>query len=177
MKCPSCRTADLSPQRLESGLSGYSCPGCSGVLLSVGPYVDWVAAQPSNTHAFETFAAAARDSKRALLCPKCSRIMVKFRVSSDSGHGLDFCFGCEEVWLDGGEWTWLKAKGLHTKITTISTGVWQRRLREEWTSAARLERFKQTIGMAAFPEVERFKVWLESQPERSEILRYLTQSV
>ena len=176
MKCPSCTTADLHPQRLESGLSGYSCGGCSGVLLSVGPYVDWVAAQPSSPDEFEAFTAAARDSKRALLCPKCSRIMVKFRVSSDSDHGLDFCFGCEEVWLDGGEWDYLKGKGLHTKITTISTAVWQRRLREEWTSAARLERFKQTIGSEAFPEVERFRVWLERQPERSEILRYLTQA-
>lgn len=41
------------------------------------------------------------------------------------------CFHCEEVWLDAGEWQYLKAQGLHTRITLISTDPYQRRLREQ----------------------------------------------
>lgn len=173
MECPSCKTGSLRHRLLEQGLSGYSCPRCFGYLISLSPYVDWAVKHRSDVEPADQFAPVGQDSKKALLCPKCSRVMVKYKADADASHGLDFCFGCEEVWLDGGEWDYLKAKGLHTKITTITTDSWQRKLRDEIGANVRLEKFKQLIGEQDFAEVERFRDWLQKQPGREEILRYL----
>lgn len=176
MKCASCDNAELSLASLEPELPCLSCARCGGSLVSLSSYVDWATRQPPRTPppagAPEPDAA---DSKRAVQCPNCARVMIKYMVSADKAHGLDFCFGCEEVWLDGGEWAWLKAKGLDTQVTAVSTEAWQRRLREEASARIRDGKFRQVIGEPAFAEAERIRRWLQEQPQRGEILRYLNQ--
>ena len=100
--------------------------------------------------------------------------MVKYKVKPDGAHGLDYCFSCEHVWLDRGEWEYLKAEGLETHITSISTDAWQRKLREQLGARIRIGKFQQSIGAEAFQEVERFRKWLDDQPGRESILRYLS---
>jgi Zn-finger nucleic acid-binding protein len=174
MKCASCGSGELSPATLEPGLPCYSCERCGGSLLSLSPYVDWATRQPPRTPPpAGSFEPHASDSKQALRCPKCLRIMLKYKVTPDHSHGLDYCFGCEEVWLDGGEWGWLKAKGLDTQVTAISTDPWQRRLREEASAKIRDNKLHQALGDSAFAEAERIRRWLREQPQRAEILRYL----
>lgn len=177
MQCPSCEAGTLVPESLEPGLVGQTCQKCAGTLLLLGSHADWAksnAAQPGETSPTPVFEAT--DSKRVLRCPKCQRIMLKFKVAADAAHSLDFCFGCESVWLDPGEWAYLKTQGLHTRIRSISTDPWQRRVREEAESRLRAENFKQAIGQEAFPVVERFRLWLAEHPHREEILRYLSAS-
>lgn len=175
MLCPSCRSATLGFAELEGGLACQSCNECAGALVELSIYGRWVAqhdpahAQPSPSAAFE-----AADSKRALCCPTCQRIMSKFKVAADAAHGLDFCFPCEKVWLDSGEWGYLGSLGLHTRIRSISTEPWQRRLREEASSKQRLALLKQAMGEDVFARVEDFRNWLAQQPRRDEILRYLS---
>lgn len=99
--------------------------------------------------------------------------MVKFKVAADAAHSLDYCFSCGEVWFDAGEWDYLKSRGLHTRVRSISTDPWQRRIREENAARARAEGFKQAIGEESFPVVENFRQWLSAHPGRENILRYL----
>jgi len=178
MQCPSCESEPLVPENIEAGLIGQTCQKCSGTLLLLASYSDWAkgntAAQPDEPESAPDFEIA--DSRRVLRCPKCQRIMLKFKVAADAEHSLDFCFGCESVWLDPGEWDYLKSQGLHTRIRKISTDPWQRRVREEAESRLRVENFKQSIGQEAFPIAERFRLWLAEQPHRDEILRYLSTS-
>lgn len=175
MKCASCDTAELTPATLEDGLPCYTCAQCAGSLLSLSPYVDWATRQPEREPHPAPFEVSAADSKQALRCPKCTRIMIKYKVTADNAHGLDYCFGCEEVWLDRGEWAWLKAQGLDTQVTAISTDAWQRRLREEASAKIRDEKFHHTLGADAYAAAERFRDWLRQQPQRAEILRFLNQ--
>lgn len=174
VNCPSCHTDTLALQHLEDGLLCYACITCAGNLLSLSPYLDWVDQGGHETPTSAAFESTDYDSKEALLCPKCTRIMVKFKVLADAAHSLDFCFSCEEVWLDPGEWTYLKKEGLHTQIVSVSTDIWQRKLREEVGGSIRADKFKQSIGEPAYGEAQRFKRWLETQPKREEILRYLS---
>jgi len=172
--CPSCQSGTLIPSELDDGLACRSCDDCAGALVELSTYDRWIAqrnpasAQPSPTEAFE-----AGDSKRVLCCPTCQRIMVKFKVAADAAHGLDFCFHCEKVWLDAGEWGYLGSLGLHTRIRSISTEPWQRRIREETSSRQRLALLKQAMGEDVFATVEEFRAWLAKQPKRGDILRYL----
>lgn len=174
MQCPTCKTEDLVLEQLEAGLSGQVCPQCAGAALALPAYSDWLAKRGSDS---EVASAApdfeVADSKRALCCPQCQRIMVKFKVAADAAHSLDYCFSCGEVWFDAGEWDYLKSRGLHTRVRSISTDPWQRRIREENAARVRAEGFKQAIGEEAFPVVENFRQWLSAHPGREDILRYL----
>ena len=175
MLCCSCHTGTMLPTRIDQGPAGYLCNQCGGALLSIAPYLDWVRSQAASTdfnvdsrpvqsETVAEFEGAAHDTKRALGCPKCSRLMLRFNVLADKAHGLDFCFHCEEVWLDSGEWQYLKSLGLHTAITRISTDPYQRRLREQAAEESAQQRFRSLIGDESFGEAQRFAAWLKEQP-------------
>lgn len=184
MLCCACHTGTLLPTRVDgSGPVGYVCNQCSGALISLAPYLDWARGQGLDKNggrqqvdasALERGDEGAPDSKKALSCPKCSRIMLRFNVLADKAHGLDYCFHCEEVWLDQGEWDYLKRLGLHACITTISTDTYQRKLREQAAQDALIQRYRSTLGDAVFDEVQRFAQWMDAQPAREAVLRYLT---
>ncbi|QIL81036.1 hypothetical protein G7047_14860 [Diaphorobacter sp. HDW4A] len=175
MLCSSCNTGTLMPTRIDgNGPVCYQCNHCNGALLSLAPYLDWVRTQPVPVASTQSFEDEAKDTKRALPCPKCSRIMLRFNVLADKAHGLDFCFHCEEVWLDAGEWLYLKAQGLHTRITSISTDPYQRRLRDQALRESAQQRFRTVVGDEGFNEVQRFASWLKNQPAREAILRHLS---
>lgn len=179
MRCSSCKTGTLLPTRIDDGTgpAGYQCNHCQGALLSLAPYLDWARGQASMAEpsAPAAFDGESVDSKAALPCPKCSRIMLRFNVLADKAHGLDYCFHCEEVWLDHGEWQYLKSQGLHTRINSIATEPYQRRLREQALRDAGLQRFRQNLGDAAFAQVQSFAQWLQTQEQADAILRYLKQ--
>jgi Zn-finger nucleic acid-binding protein len=174
MKCACCDNSELSLSSLEPDLACLGCGSCGGSLLALSSYLDWSTRQPPRVPPpAGGFEPSAADSKQALHCPKCSRLMLKYKVTADHAHGLDYCFGCEEVWLDGGEWLWLKAKGLDTQVTAISTDSWQRRLREEASAKIRDDKLRHALGEDVFAEAERVRKWLHQQPRRDEIRRYL----
>ena len=175
MLCPSCKTIALAPDILENSVPCDTCPQCSGVLLSLVSQTDEVVTQEAGSDvSIENQESEIADSKRALCCPQCQRIMVKFKVTADAAHSLDFCFGCAKVWLDSGEWTYLKSLGLHRRIRSITTDSWQRRLREEAGLKLRIEKFRLSVGQEAFSVVEEFRLWLSAQPKRDEILLHLS---
>ena len=175
MQCPSCKTDTLTADTLEAGLPCHACTTCSGVLLSLPTYSNWL---DRNQNAITNADPAtppfeSADSTRALRCPKCQRIMLKFRVAVDCSHTLDFCFTCGEVWLDAGEWGYLKNQGLHAQLRSMTTDTWQRHIREASSARLRREKLIETLGQDAFPVVEEFRQWLEQHPRRDDILRYL----
>ena len=180
MLCSACNKGTLLPVKIDNGGPAcYQCNECGGTLLSISPYMEWVRAQRASAGEVAQaeaglFDGDATDSKRALPCPKCNRLMLRFNVLADKAHGLDFCFHCDEVWLDRGEWQYLKAQGLHTRITAVPTDPYQRKLREQAMRDSALQRFRTAVGEEAFGEVQRFATWLKDQPARDAILRHLT---
>ncbi|PIQ33662.1 MAG: hypothetical protein CO186_11420 [Zetaproteobacteria bacterium CG_4_9_14_3_um_filter_49_83] len=179
MKCPCCSSDSMKAGRLETGLPGYICQTCSGSLLSLSTYLDWAHAPgelSSRVSEPDNCAINPTDSKQALSCPRCQRLMLKYRISADSDHKLDYCFGCQEVWFDGGEWDFLKSKGLANHVTCISTDVWQRKIRERASEENSRLRFEALMGPEIFSSAKDFKTLIEGHKNRDAILAFISAS-
>jgi Zn-finger nucleic acid-binding protein len=112
------------------------------------------------------------DSPHALVCPCCTRLMLRYRVA-ELGIGLDFCFACTLVWLDRGEWELLAQHGLHLKITQISTAYWQRSQQKHRLQAQREADLREVLGEHDFEQAMRVHQWLLNHPQRELILRFV----
>ncbi len=174
MKCPRCTTPDLKPTMIEEYLPAMACGDCEGSLVSLLYYRHWAETQkppegaPLGTKKIET-----EDSTAALKCPKCARIMTKYKVSGTVSNRLDVCPSCDEAWLDKGEWELLEALQLSHKLPAIFTEAWQRRIRNELSEQTRRGILIRTIGAEDAAKVEEFRKWLGMSKNKTDILVYL----
>lgn len=175
MKCPKCKTPELRATRIESDLPAAGCPTCHGALLSLLYYRDWSErhqSDPADTLA-PTAAIAAADTSGALMCPKCGRLMTKYKISGCAANRLDLCPGCDEAWLDGGEWELLKALELARNMPVVFTEQWQRTIRRQVADDIRRDALRKKVGDEAVARVEEFKNWLDENPRKRDVLVYL----
>lgn len=175
MKCPRCKTPDLKPAMIEEYLPAMACSTCSGSFVSLLYYRHWAETQkpPSAPLSADVSAVETDDTTTALRCPKCSRVMTKYKVTGSVSNRLDVCATCDEAWLDRGEWELLEALQLSHKMPTIFTDQWQRRIRHEMTEETRRSILVKTIGAEAAAKVEAFRTWLAGNDHKSDILVYL----
>jgi len=175
MQCPKCRNEYLQPTKLEDGLPAIGCGKCDGALLSLLYYRDWAERVPdvSAQQDISDNIAADSDTKTAISCPKCSRLMTKYSFSGTSDNRLDLCAHCDEAWLDGGEWKLLKSLELGLKLPAVFTDQWQRRLRGERTERDRTERLKKAVGEEDGAKAVEIRAWLRDNPNKSLIVHYL----
>jgi Zn-finger nucleic acid-binding protein len=174
MKCPRCNTPDLLPTMIEEALPAMGCDNCHGSLVSLLHFRYWAethkpTSQPSGTAAIPD----ATDTTTAIRCPKCERIMMKYKLTGNVSNRIDVCSSCDESWLDGGEWELLEALQLSTDIPAILTDSWQRRIRREITQDTRRGVMIRMIGEDGVRRVEEFKGWLDRTDHRSDIMTYL----
>lgn len=176
MHCPKCKSAELKPTKIEEGLPALGCSQCHGALLGLLYYRDW-AERMGDSHPVPSVELIAsfesEDTTGAVSCPKCLRIMQKFRISGGSNNRLDLCTSCDEAWLDGGEWELLKALELSTEIPTVLSEQWQRKIRAELSEEARRQHFTKILGENDLEIADEFRQWLKSHPRRNEILFYV----
>jgi len=175
MKCPKCKHTDLRAMRIESDLPAAGCTTCSGALVSLLYYRDWAERhrnEPTDT-VNEQAVVDVADTSTAVTCPKCGRLMTKYKISGCVANRLDVCPGCDEAWLDGGEWELLKALELSRNMPTVFTEQWQRSIRRQVAEDARRGILRKTIGEASLARVEDFKLWLGAHEHRNDILSYL----
>ncbi|HKE93575.1 MAG TPA: hypothetical protein VKB34_04650, partial [Povalibacter sp.] len=150
------------------------CGTCHGSLVSLLYYRHWAETQKPAT---ETPVAAAAvettDTTTAVTCPKCNRIMTKYRLTGGVSNRVDVCVCCDEAWLDQGEWELLEALQLSLKVTSIFSDAWQRRIRQENSEEMRRTILVRTIGDVGAKKVEEFRTWLGSNKYKPEIMAYL----
>lgn len=176
MKCPKCRTVDLSPAKLEDGLPAMGCPQCEGAALSILYYREWAERnQPVATDAVpDSDVVEDSDTRTAMACPKCSRLMTKFAITGSLRNRIDLCGSCDEAWLDHGEWGVLKTLELANRLPKVFTEQWQRKVRTEKREAARMERLQDQVGEGDAARAEEVRNWLKSHPRRGVILQFLS---
>ena len=175
MKCPHCQTSDLKPTMIEEYLPAMGCATCQGSLVSLLYYRHWAETQKVTTGppAKAVDAVETTDTTTAIRCPKCSRLMTKYKLTGSVANRVDVCATCDEAWLDGGEWELLEALELSLKMPAIFTDAWQRRIRREVTEEARRSILARLIGEDGTVRVEEFKAWLGQTAHKSHILTYL----
>ena len=182
MKCPRCKSPQLQPTMIEEYLPAMGCGTCEGSLVSLLYYRYWAETQkhlvqsPAASDSKVATAVATKDTTGALTCPKCGRIMMKYKVSGTVSNRLDVCGLCDEAWLDGGEWELLEALQLSHRMPAIFTDAWQSRIRREIAEESRRSVLARAIGNEPLARVEEFKAWLASNDHNSDIMTYLARS-
>jgi Zn-finger nucleic acid-binding protein len=175
MKCPVCANSELRPTMIEEMLPAMGCAACKGSLVSLLYYRHWIEQhRPHDAPATPTGATeTAADTATAVRCPKCERIMTKFKLVGSVDNRVDLCASCDEAWLDRGEWELLEQLQLSDQLPAVFTDTWQRKLRHEKSEQTRQSILKKTIGEEAATKVECFRSWLNDQKLKSTILTYL----
>lgn len=159
---------------MEPGLTAYACPKSGGVWIPLQNYFDWQRRQPAPIPSATSEPALVVDAEqRALICPESGRLLLRYRV----GHGLSFHVERSPVtggvWLDRGEWTALKSKGLHTELHLIFTAAYQREIRSQEYAQMLEQTFRERIGEPDYSRAVEIKRWLVSHPRRRELCCYL----
>ncbi len=181
MQCPKCQPQPLRATKLEQGLSAMGCGQCNGAFVTLLYYRDWIERTPLvessilKEKAMATALIEVNDSKSALCCPKCSRLMSKFKITGESENRIDLCSNCDEVWLDGGEWELLKIFELSRKMPLVFTEQWQRKLRKQATQEAREQRLLKVVSRDELDEAVKIREWLVEHPSREQILFFISQ--
>jgi len=176
MYCPKCKGTSLRASRIEADLPAAGCPTCNGALVSLLYYRDWAERHANDTvslGADHTVTEEVQDTNTAITCPKCTRLMTKYKMSGCVANRLDVCPGCDEAWLDGGEWELLKALELSHKMPVVFTEQWQRNIRKQIAEETRRGILRKTIGEESLQRAEEFKEWLQEHSHRNDILVYL----
>ena len=163
----------------EEYLPAMACKACHGSLVSLLYYRHWAETQKPAPEAAPTMIVGlveTSDTTAALICPKCERVMAKYRLAGAVSNRVDVCSTCDEAWLDRGEWELLEALQLSLKIPAILTDAWQRRIRRELSEEGRRSSLKRMIGEEEAVRVEEFKRWLDGNEHKSHVLAYLYKS-
>lgn len=176
MDCPQCKGYRLEPCELEPGLVASRCSKCNGTLLPLMNYRYWIDNNPEITTDVPA-GEVAEDNRQARICPKCSRMMTKFRVGVEPDNRIELCTGCDEAWLDAGEWQLLKALDVHDKLPGIFTEAWQRNIRLKKQEQNLKAHYAEVLGDDVFSKTDSFKDWLNQQPNKLQIIQYLTIKV
>jgi Zn-finger nucleic acid-binding protein len=173
MTCPVCSTQQFSSIKMEGGLPAEQCAQCQGVWVELERYRDWRRQMPDLLEASMP-GEPAEASGAVRLCPLTGRLMIRIRVSNDDGLLLDYSAAGQGVWFDQGEWDRLIGLGLHDVLDAIVSDKWQADLR----AAASRERVEKALrarfGDADYDELERMRAWLDGQPNRTEMIAFLT---
>ncbi|MGK7924001.1 MAG: zf-TFIIB domain-containing protein [Spirulina sp.] len=174
MKCPVCRTSELTSVNLEEYLQAQTCPQCEGNWISAEDYQQWLDKHGETLPQKEPeISFDLKDNTKAKLCPQCQRILIKYKV----GHGVDFfldhCSSCNGVWFDKNEWKALKERNLHDEVHYIFTKSWQKKIRDEEVREMLDSMYVTKFGKETYEEAKRIRAWLEEQPETMTLLAFL----
>lgn len=169
VKCTNCAAqADFVTLELAPGLSGRRCPSCRGTLLEMTEYRRWSAllAPPVNAAA----APAPQEQAGSRNCPRCSRVLLRYRVSADTAFHIDRCPNCQLVWFDAGEWESMVAAGLAARLIEVMSDTWQREVHAKERSRHHEAALRDRHGDACIDEILRIRTWLATQPLHEELL-------
>ncbi len=172
--CPKCENSGLVHTLLAESLPAHSCRECGGTLLGLVTYRRWrdlatTAHEPIPGH---IEAVDPSDTGDAIPCPKCQRVMTKYRISASTRNRIDYCVACEEIWLDDGEWDLVANLVGTARLAAILSKSWQYRIQTEQAESMEAERLKSAFG-SDYERIQEIREWLKAHPARAEIIAFL----
>lgn len=175
MQCPVCNSSPLKPTMLSNRLPARECIKCHAMLVDLLSYRVWAEYTP-NTDVITPYAEAVEDNSEALVCPKCSKLMLKYKISEGISNRVDVCTNCDMAWLDGGEWELLGSLSLQKKLTAIFTEPWQRHIRKEEITVAQEQRISALLGDEDYKKIMEVKEWIDNHPRKEDLLRVVLKT-
>ena len=182
MRCPDCKVT-LAPRHLGSGLKVYSCGECEGGWLPFDEHLRWLesperqssSTQPETAAPLPAAAPPVEDPtpKRPRLCPRCSRIMRRLRVSLELPFTLDRCGVCNGLWFERGELESIESGGMLPRLYHHLNDTAQHRLLTESVRRELERQCREAVGEEAFERVRVFKEWLTAHPQKMRLWAYL----
>jgi len=172
MKCPGCKGNKLNPSFLEGLFRAHTCGDCDGNWLLIEDYVAWKERNPEFVFSQEAV-FEVEDTKTALLCPVTGSIMHKYRVAHDSEHRLDYSPGVGGVWLDCGEWIYLKENNLAGSLNKIFTSQWQRTVRDKNSEITFVDIYREKFGQESYAKAKEVREWLNNDPCKADLRAYI----
>lgn len=172
-QCPKCKTRTLTAVQPAPGLVARGCTNCDGLLIDLWNYKAWRehdGALPPVEN--DSCILQDNDTAHALTCRKCSRIMIKYRVTSQNNNRIDYCVYCSEVWLDTGELSLLNSPGLSGDLGKVFSTPWQRWISKQSISALVEHDLQEQFG-DELDKIIQLRHWLNEHPKRREILTFL----
>lgn len=176
MNCPNCKNAYLQAQEIEDNLPAQVCDNCDGKWISHENYESWLKFHGEilpEIPAGEESGMTIPHFQLARLCPKCKRILIKYKVGHNIPFQIDRCGDCAGVWLDQNEWETLKSRNLHDELNKIFTDHWQEQVSREETRRKLETIYQEKFGADDYRQIRDFKSWIDTHDKRSEILAYL----
>jgi Zn-finger nucleic acid-binding protein len=165
---------ELRPTVLDEGLVCQHCDSCGGSWVNMQDYIQWHDQHTSEANlAITQEDVDIEDTSAVLICPQCNQIMGKFRVSAELDHRMDQCASCGGFWLDKGEWKYLQRFNLHTRINTIFTENWQRKIREDTFKRNAEKRYLTKFGVVTYQQAKELKDYLIGNPFKNRVIAYL----
>jgi len=172
MKCTSCKNGHLAPSYIEGLFRAHTCSSCGGNWILIEDYMYWKEKNPEYQFS-EKAQVEIEDTKNALLCPITGTIMHKYRFTHDSLHRLDYSPKVGGVWLDKGEWEFLKQANLAGSLNAIFTEQWQKNIRENSAKMTFTEIYRAKFGEADYAKVKEIRKWLDNHRLKADIRSYL----
>lgn len=100
MNCPVCKEPSMQKEKVLGNVTIDKCTKCQGIMFEkdeIGYYLKFSKDIPD-------FANVVKDAQKSeKRCCFCSTEMIEFKYARDMDLLVDFCQGCESIWLDGDE--------------------------------------------------------------------------
>ena len=177
MQCPSCKKSALVPTKFAEGLPSFTCPSCEGHLIEILSYRFWSErASATARDSVNLVASEPTDSKHALVCPQCQKVMTKFSLSGSATNKIDLCGNCGRFWIDRGEWALVRSLNLDTSLTQIFNEPWQKATRQAQVSLAKSHRLRETLSDEEYQRLVDLREWINGHPAKATILDFLRLS-
>ena len=173
MKCTACNSGQLTPSYLEGALLIHECNNCGGILIYITDFLKWKDKLPLSTKLEKDAVVEAQETTKAMICPVTGSLMTKFKISHDSEHKLDYSSQAAAVWLDKGEWSLLKEKGLALELSKIFTSAWQHYVRSKESEVNLADMYQEEFGEADYRKARDVKNWLNDNPNKERLIAYL----
>ena len=170
MQCTVCKAGELKAATLEGLCPCLQCSNCQGYWVLISDYLD---AKSLDLPIDEDLIKRFTESKKALLCPVSSTIMLKYRLSAQSEHKINLSPAANGFWLDKGLWELIKQQGLTKNLTQIFTEPGQRKIRAIIALNIFEDYYNEELGKEHHAKLKALREWLDNQPKKQEMLAYI----
>ena len=175
MRCPRCGTRELEPKEIDVGLHAQVCADCNGKWIEFASYERWlkrIESAPLEPDS-DLSGLTIPEFELARMCPRCRRILIKYKVGSSVPFKVDRCSSCAGIWLDENEWEVLRSRNLHDDLHKIFTDHWQGEVSREETRSALEAIYEKKFGPDDYAKILDFKKWVDEHDKAHEIISFI----